>query len=304
MIFTELGGMTSPILVRFFGWCPMLLTNDSLSPSEEFEPQRRKDAENAGEKSSCLALLSSLRLGVSAVQRFGFGTNCVGKLRMLLPAVLLGFVAWAPVPSRNEATDHNAITGDYVEARTASVFAGACHYNGELVTEGRDAVLAWNITRGSWNGVDLTGVRAMAEVACADNLGNAAAARRCELIVDPSATDAQAAAVADWLRSTDSAQLGVVIPPHRSLISFDHEGGDYVVNADGFAAMTVHAMPNNECCTQPHLVWYTPLMPLEHRKVGYTETAGYRGGSAGDAWERWDENSAFYGRFTVAKCAK
>jgi len=26
------------------------------------------------------------------------------------------------------------IKGDYVEARTASVFAGACHYNGELVT--------------------------------------------------------------------------------------------------------------------------------------------------------------------------
>ena len=32
--------------------------------------------------------------------------------------------------------------GTYVEARTASVFAGACHYNSELVTAGREALLA------------------------------------------------------------------------------------------------------------------------------------------------------------------
>jgi hypothetical protein len=36
------------------------------------------------------------------------------------------------------------ITGDYIEARTAAVFAGACHYNGELVTTGHDAIMAWN----------------------------------------------------------------------------------------------------------------------------------------------------------------
>ena len=52
--------------------------------------------------------------------------------------------------SRAEA---NNLRGDYVEARTASVFAGACHYNGELTTTGRDALMAWNITAGSWDGV-------------------------------------------------------------------------------------------------------------------------------------------------------
>jgi hypothetical protein len=30
-----------------------------------------------------------------------------------------------------------SMRGDYVEVRTASVFAGACHYNGEFVTTGR-----------------------------------------------------------------------------------------------------------------------------------------------------------------------
>jgi hypothetical protein len=39
-----------------------------------------------------------------------------------------------------------SLRGDYVEVRTASVFAGACHYNGEVVTTGRDAIMAWNVT--------------------------------------------------------------------------------------------------------------------------------------------------------------
>ena len=50
-----------------------------------------------------------------------------------------------------------SLRGDYVEVRTASVFAGACHYNGEVITTGRDALMAWNVTSGNWQGVDLTG---------------------------------------------------------------------------------------------------------------------------------------------------
>jgi hypothetical protein len=48
---------------------------------------------------------------------------------------------------------------------------------------------------------------------------------------------------------------------------------------------------------QANLVWYTPLSPLDHRKVGFTDTASYSG-TVGDHWERHGENSAFYGSFT------
>ena len=57
-------------------------------------------------------------------------------------------------------------------------------------------------------------------------------------------------------------------------------------------------MPNDECCKQPNLVWYSPLMPLDHRKVGYTDSAAYLAGTVGDPWQRSDENSAFYGSFS------
>jgi hypothetical protein len=186
------------------------------------------------------------------------------------------------------------IKGDYVEVRTASVFAGACHYNGELVTTGRDAIMAWSFTSGAYNGVDLSGLRAAAAVTSEANLGQDQP-RKVELIVDTKATEAQATALANLLREK---HLGDITAIRRAPVTFTHASdGQYTVKADGFATMSVRPMPNNECCAQPNLVWYTPLTTLEHRKVGYTDSAAYLAGNVGDRWERSGENSAFYGSF-------
>jgi hypothetical protein len=56
-------------------------------------------------------------------------------------------------------------------------------------------------------------------------------------------------------------------------------------------------MANDLCCRQPNLVWYSPLVQLSGRKVGYTLKATYSGKTVGDSWERDGENSAFYGSF-------
>lgn len=190
------------------------------------------------------------------------------------------------------------IAGDYVEARTASVFAGACHYNGELVTTGRDAIAAWSFSSGDWHGVDLSGVRAAAAITSDANLGQANASRKTVLVVDSAASDAQAGAVAGLLKNKCGQQLGQIISVRRSAVAFSHISSEYRVTADGFAEMSVRPMPNNECCAQPNLVWYSPLSPLEHRKVGYTLNASYAGGTIGEPWQREGENSAFYGGFS------
>ncbi|HVX83771.1 MAG TPA: DUF1326 domain-containing protein [Phycisphaerae bacterium] len=215
-------------------------------------------------------------------------------LKALLPLTLLA-VAIAPAPTLPATPSH--LTAQYVEARTASVFAGACHYNGELVTIGQDAVLAWHVTGGVWNGVDLSGVNAMAAVDSSDNLGKDAP-RKSELVIDSHASDAQATAFADMVRSKLHGQLGDVIAVRRGPVTFSHDDANYSVVAANFGEMSVQPMPNGECCKQPNLVWYSPLIPLEGRKVGYTQDAGYSAGNVGDPWERSDENSAFYGTYS------
>src|SRR5215471_15954329 len=108
-------------------------------------------------------------------------------MRKILLATLAMIVAGSALifSSRAESVQ---IRGDYLEVRTASVFAGACHYNGEVTTTGRDALMAWNVTSGKWQGVDLSGVRAMAIISADANLADKNAARKTELVIDSSAS--------------------------------------------------------------------------------------------------------------------
>jgi hypothetical protein len=190
-----------------------------------------------------------------------------------------------------------AVKGDYVEVRTASVFAGPCHYNGELVTTGRDALMAWNVAEGSFDNVNLAGVKAVAVVSATENLSDANAARKSEVMIDSSATDAQATALVAMLKQQSGATLGTIVSIKRGAVTFTHDKDGYAVNAAGFAQAKVQSMPDDACCKQPSDVWYEPLTKLEGRKVGFTATASYAGGQAGERWERAGENSAFYGSF-------
>lgn len=197
----------------------------------------------------------------------------------------------------NSQAETASVRGEYVEVRTASVFAGACHYNGELTTAGRDALLAWNVKSGLWQGVDLTGVQAVAIVSAGENLADKNAARQAEIIIGENASEAQSRAMLEALKGKYAKSLGKIISVRRGPLSFEHNSKAYSVKADSFASINIEAMPDDLCCKMPQLVWYSPLVPLENRKVGYTTKALYEGGNVGEPWQRSGENSAFYGTF-------
>jgi len=191
-----------------------------------------------------------------------------------------------------------SVRGEYVEVRTASVFAGACHYNGEVVTTGRDALMAWNVTSGKWQNVDLSGVRAMAIVNSKSNLSEPNAARQSEVIIDAAASREQAQAMLNALQEKYASSLGEIVEVRNAPIAFEHKDRTYIVKADD-ATINVEAMPNDLCCKMPNLVWYKPLVGLENRKVGYTINATYGGRKVTEPWSRSGENSAFYGLFAL-----
>jgi hypothetical protein len=211
----------------------------------------------------------------------------------LLAAIMISCVGAVALTSQ---AGNTTVKGDYVEVRTASVFAGACHYNGEVTTTGRDAMMAWSVKSGKWNGVDLTGVRAIAIVSADDNLSNAQAGRRSELIMDKSASHEQAVAMLDAIKTRYADALGQIVSVRTAAVSFKHEGKTYEVGS-AEAAINVEAMPDDLCCRMPNLIWYSPLVSLGQRKVGYTVKALYAGHTVSDNWERAGENSAFYGTF-------
>ncbi|HAF23182.1 MAG TPA: hypothetical protein DCK93_09785 [Blastocatellia bacterium] len=220
------------------------------------------------------------------MRRFWFVAMSLGVLSSLTGMV---------VPNSRAETE--AVKGEYVEVRTASVFAGACHYNGELTTTGRDALMAWNVKSGKWQGVDLAGVRAVAIVSATENLAYNNAPRQSEIIIGENASDAQTRAMLEALKSRYLTSLGKIISVRRGPLSFEHKGQAYTVRANSFASIDIEPMPDDLCCKMPQLVWYSPLVPLENRKVGYTTKAVYEGGDVCDPWQRSGENSAFYGSF-------
>src|SRR5215211_7464452 len=112
-----------------------------------------------------------------------------------------------------------SMRGDYVEVRTASVFAGACHYNGEVVTTGRDAMMAWNVTSGKWQNVDLSGVRVLAIVSADANLGDGNAARQSEIIIDSNASRTQVLAMINALKEKYASSLGKIVEVRSAPIS-------------------------------------------------------------------------------------
>ena len=88
---------------------------------------------------------------------------------MKKPLVLAVVAVLAAVPAF--AGPAGSIRGDYVEARTAEVFTGGCIMGSEADTAGRNAVLAWRVTNGTFNGVSLDGLSVVAAVAADKNLG-------------------------------------------------------------------------------------------------------------------------------------
>src|SRR5208337_4301369 len=56
------------------------------------------------------------------------------------------------------------IRGDYLETRSADVYTGQCFANGEVNLVGNEAILAWHVRSGGWDGVQLQGLTIAAEV--------------------------------------------------------------------------------------------------------------------------------------------
>src|SRR5438552_11486130 len=111
------------------------------------------------------------------------------KLQMLAFSALLG-LAVSPLMAGS------SVTGKYVEARTAEVFTGGCIMSSEAETIGKQAVLAWKVERGSFNGVSLDGLAVVAAVAGDRNLGiqeigGGKASVRSAVFVDERANPAQ-----------------------------------------------------------------------------------------------------------------
>jgi hypothetical protein len=192
-----------------------------------------------------------------------------------------------------------AVTGEYVESRSANVFVGACHHEGELTTAGRNAVLAWHITGGEFRGVSLKGLTAVAVVGADKNLTFDDAKRRSVLYIGENATSAQREALAALLKERAPKALGELVAVKSAPIAFDSRGDMFRVQVTGVASMRIRKQTAELCCKQPYETWGKPFVPVRNAKAGYCVGVEYRDAGLLQAWSATDQNNAFFGQFSL-----
>ena len=197
------------------------------------------------------------------------------------------------------ATETAAVQGEYIEARSASVYVGACHFGAEFVEGGKEATLVWNIHRGSWNNVSLDGLTAVAVVSAKNNLAIDTKTRKSVLYVDTKTTPEQRAAISNMLATKRADVLGKVVATQIAPITFVKKGTKYDVTVGKVLTLSANRYPCVHC-TQPHQIWYEPLTTIKNAIVGKSEIYRYKDTYLPVNWQQGDAaNNVFVGSFSM-----
>jgi len=199
-----------------------------------------------------------------------------------LCCVLLALLAGCTAPAGSNA-------GAYVEARTASVFAGACHYGAEYTTAGREAVLAWRFDEGTARGAEVVAI-----VSSQHNLAEEREDRRSVVFVagpDEACLEAVTALEArGWLGEVLSVREGAEIMT---------EGDRYEVRGGRELQLSGALLADRSCCSMPSKRWYRPIAATEPGVVGNSEVFRCDVPALTLRFDRTGDNDALVGSFAL-----
>lgn len=193
------------------------------------------------------------------------------------------------------------VTGTYVEARTAEVFAGACIMNGEAATTGREALLAWKVDRGQVNGVTLDGLAIVAALAGDTNLGiheigGETTPARAALYIDARATPAQRKALVAMVKSLAGNIIGSVVQETAAPIQFVDGGHQIRVSTDTLKLAVEKHLNHDASCGNKQ--WFGPLSAVDKAEMGTTDENEFSGPSLCTKWSDPNKRSSFFGTFS------
>ena len=197
------------------------------------------------------------------------------------------------------ATQPETVQGEYLEARSVSVYVGACHYGAEYVEGGKEATLVWDIRQGIWKGVSLEGLTVVAVVTAKNNLAIDTDSRRSVLYLDKKATSDQRTALTDLMTTKRSELLGEIVSTENTPITFTKEGVKYDLRVGEVLTLSVSRYPCQNC-TQPHQIWYKPLEQIDTPIVGKSTGYCYQDKILSVTWNCGeDTNNVFVGDFAM-----
>jgi len=203
------------------------------------------------------------------------------------------------------ATQAEKITGDYLESRSADVYVAQCFANSEVNLTGDQALLAWHVRDGSWDGQRLDGLTVIAAVKANATIGDPYASpypAKSVMLVDEQATPKQREALVSFAEHMGGKLVSTVVRVIPTTIEMnvlrDHEHhGQAILRAGTFAEIQTRALNEGDHSCGAEVTYYPPLTKLEHSMAAVATTDEYQGPGLGVDWDRHGKRSAFVGSF-------
>jgi len=222
------------------------------------------------------------------------------KLKVFLPLSILLLTA-----SLFAQQPRPAVQGEYLETRSADVYTGQCFANGEMNLTGNEAILAWHITEGKWDGVALNGLTVGAAVKAHATLGDPYGKpypAKAVMFVDKNATPGQRQALINFAQEMGGELLRhvvrVVDVPVDMEVLHQHSARARLQAGD-FVTVETRAIGANDHLCGNEDTFYPPLTKTTHAMPAVAVNNSYTGKDLNDTWELHDKRSAFVGTFAA-----
>ncbi len=200
------------------------------------------------------------------------------------------------------------IQGEYMETRSADVYTGQCFANGEVNLTGTEAILAWKVDRGSWEGVKLDGLSIATAVRAKATLGDPYAdpyPAKAVVMIDEQASPEQQRALLSLAKHyagklLDNVVETRVVPVMMELPQDHHQHGRARMVAGSTASIETRPINETDHLCGNEVTFYPPLVTLDHSVPAVALTDRYSGPGLDTDWTLHGKRSAFLGRFSAS----
>ena len=212
-----------------------------------------------------------------------------------------GFLCAVSLAGVVQAADQSTVTGDYVETRSAEVYAGPCLANSEVNLAGDQATLSWRVREGSWDGVPLDGLGVVAVVKARATIGDPYSnpyPAKAVLIVDARATAEQRRALESLARAKGGRLLENIVAVETAPISLEERRhGSVALTVGDLVRIETRPMKEGDHLCGNEDICYLPMAKLDHSMPVFTLRDEFNGKGLGVTWKISGKSSAYVGSF-------
>ena len=203
-----------------------------------------------------------------------------------------------------------------MESRTADVYVAQCFANGETGLTGKQALLAWKIDSGSWDGVRLDGLHVAGAVTANATLGDPYGdpyPAKVVMMVDDRASAEQRKALVAFAQheagelfanvaAVRAMPMELEIPDAAIMTAHVHgsgSGAHAMFRAGNVARIETRTLNDNDHICGNETTYYPPLTTVERATPAVAVSDVYHGDGLGTDWANHGRRSAYLARFSV-----